>query len=116
LPGTNFYRLKIEDIDGKYIYSEVRSVNFNKLNNIISISPNPAKNLLRLRISAGERLNTITTNINIYSSSMQLMQTLKVTHTNGNAITIPVDRLTSGIYFLQFVNASGMNTIKFLKE
>ncbi len=115
LAGINYYRLKMEDIDRKFIYSEVRSVNFNNLNNTISISPNPAKNLLRLSVAASERLSTTST-INIYSSAMQLIQTIKVTQADINTITIPVERLASGIYFLQLVNAGGVSTVKFVKE
>ena len=115
LPGINFYRLKMEDKDGKFIYSEVRSVTFNNLSNTISISPNPAKNLLRLSIGTSERLSTTAT-INIYSSAMQLVQTIKVTQADRNTITIPVERLLSGIYFLQLENAGSVSTVKFLKE
>lgn len=114
LQGENFYRLKQIDIDGKYIYSEVRSVNFNKLNNTTSISPNPAKNLLRLSTSEG--LGATTATINIYSSAMQLVQTIKVTQGDRNTINIPVERLASGIYFLQLVNAGEVSTVKFVKE
>ena len=113
-----YYRLKIVDKDGKFTYSKICLINYRKTNNIISISPNPVTNLLRIATSSGEALaaHSATATINIYSSSMQLLQSIKITQSDRNAATIPVDRLAKGVYFLQLVNASKVNTVKFVKE
>ncbi|MEO7483224.1 MAG: T9SS type A sorting domain-containing protein, partial [Ferruginibacter sp.] len=116
LQGINFFRLKQVDIDGKYIYSDIRQINFINPGQVISISPNPAKDFIQLKIySEGGMTGGIAT-IHIYSSAMQLVQTIKVTQADRSNLTIPVKNFPPGIYFLQLVNDSAINTIKFLKE
>ena len=39
--GKNYYRLQMIDRDGSYVYSEIRTVNFKKGQNILAIYPNP---------------------------------------------------------------------------
>ena len=46
LQGNNFYRLQQVDIDGKITYSEIISLNNDKLQNELYAYPNPVKNLL----------------------------------------------------------------------
>jgi hypothetical protein len=57
-----------------------------------------------------------TATMNIYSSTMQLVRTVKIKQAEGNTISIPVDRFSPGIYFLQFINAGEIHTVKFLKK
>ena len=80
--------------------------------------PNPVKNSLRVIALPGETLTgkSATATINIYSAAMQLVQIIKVTQADKNAMIIPVDKLTAGIYFLQLTNAGGISTVKFVKE
>jgi hypothetical protein len=40
--GINYYRLKMNDKDGKYTYSPIRTVNFTKGGLFVSVAPNPA--------------------------------------------------------------------------
>jgi hypothetical protein len=50
LPGTSYYRLKQTDFDGKFEYSEIRSVEITGLNpQTLEAFPNPAKFTLSLR-------------------------------------------------------------------
>ena len=56
--GTNFYRLKMVDVNGRAEYSSIRRVIFGKDNYSITIFPNPAKNKATLMLDAkdGEEL------------------------------------------------------------
>ncbi len=49
LTGSNFYRLKQVDKDGKFVYSKVVKINFTKLPGI-RISPNPASSYIYLSL------------------------------------------------------------------
>ena len=84
----------------------------------IFATPNPVKSLLTLSTANGEALTgkAATASINIYSSSMQLVQTVKVTQTNKNLIVIPVNTLTPGLYFVQLIQPGAVKTVKFIKE
>lgn len=105
------------DVDGKYIYSSIRVVNFNSISSII-ITPNPVKNILQLTNSFGEAFTGrfASETINIYSSSTQLVQTIKVIQADRYTATIPVERLASGIYFLKLISGGRVSTLKFVKE
>lgn len=46
LNGSNFYRLKQVDLDGKISYSPVRLVRFGK--NLLTVTPNPATNFIKI--------------------------------------------------------------------
>ena len=56
--GSNFYRLKMVDVNGKAEYSSIRRVILGKDNHDITIFPNPAKNKATLMLDAkdGEEL------------------------------------------------------------
>lgn len=62
VPGINYYRLKSIDKDGRYTYSKIARVDFNK-NNTISISPNPASDEMVIR-SGGKISGIILFDIN----------------------------------------------------
>ena len=46
--GTNYYRLKIVDIDGRFSYSKIVAVEFSNLKTPIFLFPNPSKNRVYL--------------------------------------------------------------------
>lgn len=62
---VNFNCIKQSDIDGKYIYSDIRQINFINPEQIISITPNPAKNYIQLRISSARRMTGRMSTINV---------------------------------------------------
>ena len=48
-----YYRLRLTDLDGTYKYSDIKGVNFNRLqNDIISIYPNPTTDRINVDVSA----------------------------------------------------------------
>lgn len=116
--STYYYRLKSVDKDGKFTYSAILTVSFRVTNNTVSISPNPVKNFLQIKTSSGEAFAAYssTATIRIYSSAMQLLRTKKISVAVGNTISIPVEKLAAGIYYLQLVNGRENSVLKFVKE
>lgn len=100
--GISYYRLKQIDTDGKYVYSNVLSVNRSATNSLVLL-PNPAINYLTISSNTSEKLN-----VKIYSVAGQLL--LYGSYLSGEQIA--VDKLTPGLYVVLINDKS----YKFIKE
>lgn len=108
LAGTNYYRLQQIDFDGKYQYSDVRSLNFDNKKEI-RIYPNPTQKELFIQGLTGS--NTISV---VNTTGQVLMQV--VTKNNAQQ-TIDVSRFTKGIYFITVKGENGSaSKFKIVKE
>lgn len=95
--GENFYRLKQTDFDGKNEYSPVIMVGFDKENSI-SIYPNPANESVNITgLQGGE-------SIKLYDITGRIVDQSKVENVS---VTIPLDRLSEGIYYIRIIDADG---------
>lgn len=93
--GTNYYRLKQTDFDGKYTYSELRSVSL-KEKELVSISIDPELNVYTLKINSKENAKA---DIKIYNSIGQLVFGNGI-HINKGENKIPLFVFfDSGIYY-----------------
>ncbi len=94
LNGVNYYRLKQQDIDGKFAYSTIASVTFGT-EQAINMYPNPTENHLTVAgINAGNVLRVIDVNGKIVSEL-----------TARSAIeTFNLSNLASGIYSMQVLS------------
>ena len=89
-----FYRLKMTDNDGSYEYSFVISVNIS-INRHFSISPNPAKDILKIKgshIAAVEVLDIV---------GRPLMQK---TYTDNNDVTLDISSLGAGSFLIRITD------------
>ncbi|MBN8694612.1 MAG: T9SS type A sorting domain-containing protein [Bacteroidetes bacterium] len=93
LEGTNYYRLRQVDFDGKYSLSPIRAVKFNTSNPEVKIWPNPADHTLK--IESDERLDRI----EIFNDIGQLILE-KGLETNS----LEVSHLADGVYILRIDN------------
>ncbi|TAE63308.1 MAG: T9SS C-terminal target domain-containing protein [Bacteroidetes bacterium] len=57
--GINYYRIKQVDNDGRFTYSEVRTVRFDGQKGAISVIPNPIKSTFAVQIVGNQSLATI---------------------------------------------------------
>lgn len=89
LKGTNYYRLKIYDKDGKNTYSKILSVNFNG-GNITLIYPNPAKNVLYIKTSSVASFDLINQSGKILIS--------KIINNSGS---MNISGVVAGLYYLR---------------
>lgn len=55
LEGANYYRIRAVDKDGAFIYSEVQSLDFNELKNIVTVMPNPAKDKITIIVTGNRK-------------------------------------------------------------
>lgn len=101
--GVNYYRLKQEDLDGKYEYSTVRNVQI-QYSGRTFIFPNPAVNVL-----------SIATKENKFKAQI-INPEGRVVATFINQKNISVQALPSGIYYLRLLYGSKVENLRFVKR
>ncbi len=97
--GTDFYRLKEIDINGRFNYSGVVAVKFdNPVISIVSINPNPATTVLNISFIANEATPVT---CNFYNSEGRIVRSIAANFVKGpNTIPSDVSALAAGIYFI----------------
>lgn len=103
--GNNYYRLQQFDIDGNFKYSTVKQLSIGT-NGIISLSPNPAKNILVVTAPAGSELKVFNLNGVLVRSVRMFGQNEKV----------DIAQLNTGTYILKVSTGSSITAMKFIKE
>lgn len=114
LKGLNYYRLKQTDKDGKFEYSEIKSVGF--LRNLmgVSVSPVPSQKDILVSFTTINKSNYV---LNIYNPEGKLMLVKFLTGENGiNENTIDISELPKGIYQLSLLGENDFERTKFVKE
>jgi len=104
LIGVNFYRLKIVDYNGES-YSEIIRIT-NSIKNLITLSPNPAKNYVKLQTNNSDILNTKAKLTTIDGKILREIQIGQLPY------SINVSNLSKGIYLLQLEDKSVLKIIK----
>ena len=98
LNGTNFYRLKMVDLDGIFTYSRVIAIKNEDGLNAIQLFPNPATDVLQLQIPSHLK---ITATISIVDMAGRTIRSNNIQLAEGNnASSIPVRELAPGTYQL----------------
>ena len=107
--GINYYRLKQFDVDGKFEYSIVKSVSFNKVNNI-TIAPNPAKNFINIYTTKNQN---IVLNIQLIDVSGKLLKSIA---SAANLTKINIEGIAKGIYFIKVTDDKIVTTQRVIIE
>jgi hypothetical protein len=115
LNGINYYRLKFIDDDGQYKYSGIIDLR-NSTGPIITLYPNPVKQILQLKIE-GVIASMLIVNITDVAGRSVMVKTLQVS-TGNSQTSLPVSGLLPGTYFLQVKDEKGISVHnqKFIKE
>ncbi len=109
---TIYYRLAMNDKDGKSAYSKIASVQVNAAGNILTLYPNPVKD--KLNFVTNNAMSDVQVKITDQSGKVVLVQ--KITSVQqGVQNTIDVSNLAKGVYHLQLITTMGKQTSQFIK-
>ena len=98
-----YFRLKMIDKSGSFIYSNIQSANCSKGKGGIEIAPNPATDHFTIKgMEAGKNL------IMIYAANGQLVKTQDSKLSNDNVI---ISNLAPGTYMVKITNEKSGNTV-----
>lgn len=100
-----FYRLKTVDLDGKYSYSDVRTVRFNANAKGISLYPNPVRDGFTLSIADANTAANLKYRLNLVN---RLGQVVSAREINSNMARnyyydVKTSGVTNGEYMLQII-------------
>ncbi len=105
--GNRYYRLKIIDKDGKYVYSKVLFI-ASVQPETISVTPTLANSLINVSLPVSDPAQ-----VSIFNVSGQPVKTL----TSGTEVfSIDISQLNRGEYFLRVSQGKNFRTIKFFKQ
>ena len=106
--GWNYYRLKVTDQQNKISYSSVVRAWIGK-NNEITVYPNPAQKEIKINLP----FQSSTTEISIVNSGGQVVRQVRC---NQLSLTINIETLNSGLYFIYLRNNQQAIVQRFIKE
>jgi hypothetical protein len=116
LAGSNYYRLKQIDIDGRSTYSDIVLLKSSVIDfRISSIYPNPAKAEVKLMVTAtkAERATIIITDLSGKVVSQKGVQLV----VGENLQQVNINYLSTGTYLIKAVSVSGETGVqKFIKN
>lgn len=98
LAGTNYYRLKQIDFDGKFMYSSVAALQFDGAKGTLSVYPNPA---------VDGRLTLNLPQAGAYKLSIFDVSGIQVLSRSQSSNTVDIRSLRSGVYVLRVVYENG---------
>ncbi len=109
-----FYRIKSTDNNGSVQYSKTISIKLSKVNILMSISPNPVKQILNIIL-----LNSLnhTFSLKVISSEGKILIDKKRVLFTENTLFTPCNNLFTGVYTIVIVDEKGNKQIaKFMKD
>ena len=113
--GTNWYRLKITEVDGKVTYSKVIAIiNDTKGLLITSVFPNPASNTAIITLSAAR---SGMADIQLYDISGTVVYRRRSAIAEGtNNLPIELGKLSAGVYHLAVQSADSKAVYRLVKQ
>ena len=93
LQAINFYRLKMADVDGKFIYSKIIAVKMERDDIALQVFPNPAKDILFVQAS-GENKNAV---IQIIDVGGRRLKQIEVALNGSTSLSFDISKLPAGI-------------------
>jgi Secretion system C-terminal sorting domain len=106
LTGTDFYRLKIMDIDGHFKYSGILKINFNSTTKF-EVFPNPAKESVTISGILGNKMVKL---LNV--EGKELIQKVST----GQTMTLDLNKYPSGVYIITYSDGETIQRQKIIKN
>lgn len=94
--GTNYYRLKQIDQDGKFVYSAIRMIVFEDITFNVNLKPNPSNGVFTVNLPVTRDV----IQFNVFDSKGILIQKLRL---NGGSQLVNLSKVPKGVYILNFV-------------
>ncbi len=114
IEGINYYRLKQQDFEGSYIYTQIISSTFNSRRNQIKIYPNPITgNTIFVQFSEGYDSPGLFELFDM-TGRMVHQKDFNYLHENNLTLEISIDNLLDGVYILRITDSIGAHTKKVL--
>lgn len=110
--GTYYFRLKQLDYDGKFEYSQIRSVEVTGTGDMLSIYPNPTSG--KLRFSPSKHQNQAFS-IQITNQSGKVVLSLPPSTGYANDFELDATPFATGLYHITLQGANFIEKLKFVK-
>jgi Domain of unknown function (DUF4082) len=115
LNGVGYYRLKMIDLDGKYVYSKTVTVTGDKNASPLVVYNNPFSDLIRLKVNVS-RAQTLTMTVSDMMGKTYIQQSYKA-QAGDNLVNLqPAVIGGSGMYILRINGDSYNQTVKLEKQ
>jgi len=114
MSANNYYRLKMQDIDGNYKYSKVLIVKFTgELSTNVQVFPSPVKDLLQIQLPGGLNGNV---GLSIIDINGHIVKRNNIASDgNGLNTSFDVSSLPKGVYVLKAQAGNTIVTTRFAK-
>jgi hypothetical protein len=100
--GNNFYRLKMNDLDGRFTYSPVIKIRVAVTETKITVMQNPVNDLLQIQIQAEKNESLV---FNLYSAEGKIIASKSLAVTKGNnRLSWNILSLAAGNYLIASPN------------
>jgi N-acetylneuraminic acid mutarotase len=110
-PGSNFYRLKIADNDGKVSYSKIVEVT-TPLKKSLSIFPNPVQDIIYVEVNGDDEKATI----QIFDMSGRKVREEIIVLNGTNYFSLSIKNIPKGVYSLILKKQYTTERRKFVKQ
>ena len=108
--GTNYYRLKQVDRDGKYAYSNVIGIDNALFSTAFTVYPNPVADFVTINNAKAFKSAAVKV-VDITGKSVYAKSNI-----SGSQFTVDLTTLKAGLYFVQISNDNEVNVVKILKK
>ncbi|MEO6490032.1 MAG: M43 family zinc metalloprotease [Ferruginibacter sp.] len=103
-----YYRLRQTDLDNREKLSDIRNAKIKNSVIVVSVSPNPAKDLLKVFVAG----SISSSDMNLINAEGQTVRNWKKVTTASGPATLDIHGLAAGVYVLQVVNPESINVQK----
>jgi len=114
LDGNDYYRLKMVDLDGKYVYSKTVSVTTQNDGRPLVIYSNPFSDMIRLKVNVN-RAQNLTMTVSDMLGKTYINQSY-FAQSGDNFVNLPTSITSHGMYVLRIHGDSYDQTVKLQKQ
>ena len=110
MEGHNYYRLRQIDLDGKSTYSKQIDLVVNTNGNVVNVYPNPAKDNVSIEYTSN---NNASLSLQVIDMSGRIIKQVQAKIASGNnAILLPLDGVSAGMYQLQLIENNRLSYVQ----